>query len=157
MKNELETTIQNAQKITLGQVDNGMLATAVTCAESLAITRHGRVESYLVPKHVIDEMLLKNAVLECDNNRLLGEKVAESITVPKLSKSARSEMIKMMEGSTRNLSNLPKNQFFAGPSFSEMLERQWIRDWLKMSDAMTPQTYNSMMAGNRRFGLARTS
>lgn len=83
MKQNLETTIEHAQKITLGQVENGTLATAVTCAETLQIVRHGRVESYVVPKHLIDELLLKMAVLECDNKRLLGDRVAESIEVPK--------------------------------------------------------------------------
>lgn len=79
MSNELEQSIENAQKITLGQVDNGTLATAVTCAESLAIVRHGKVESYVVPKYLVDDFLMKVAVLECDNKRLLGERVAASI------------------------------------------------------------------------------
>ncbi|PJE55636.1 hypothetical protein [Marinomonas sp. BSi20584] len=83
MINNLENTLEHAQKITLGQVDNGTLATAVTCAETLQIVRHGIVESYVVPKHLIDDLLLKVDVLECDNKRLLGERVAESITVPK--------------------------------------------------------------------------
>ncbi len=83
MINNLETTLEHAQKITLGQVDNGTLATAVTFAETLQIVRHGIVESYVVPKHVIDEALLKMAVLECDYKRLLGERVAKSIEVPK--------------------------------------------------------------------------
>ena len=83
MINNLEATIEHAQKITLGQLDNGTLATAVTCADTLAIARHGRVESYVIPKHLIDEQLLKMAVLECDNKRLLGERVAASIEVPK--------------------------------------------------------------------------
>jgi hypothetical protein len=52
---------------------------------TLQIVRHGIVESYVIPKHLIDDMLLKMAVLECDNKRLLGEHVAESIEVPKLS------------------------------------------------------------------------
>lgn len=55
-----------AQKVTLGQVDNGMLATAVTCADTLAIVRHGRVESYVVPVHIIEDLLNGLAVLECD-------------------------------------------------------------------------------------------
>ncbi|MBJ7536977.1 hypothetical protein [Marinomonas transparens] len=80
--NNLETAIEQAQKITLGQIDNGTLATAVTCAETLAIARHGRVESYVIPKHVIDDVLLKMAVMDCDNKRLLGERVAESIEEP---------------------------------------------------------------------------
>ena len=83
MKHDIETTLEHAQKITLGQVDNGTLATAVTCAETLQIVRHGLVESYVIPKHLIDDLLLKVDVLECDNKRLLGERVAESITVPK--------------------------------------------------------------------------
>lgn len=104
MKHDLETTIEHAQKITLGQVDNGTLATAVTCAETLQIVRHGRVESYVIPKHLIDALLIENetlkwveeknkAIMEGDNEeleklreenkRLLGERVAESITVPK--------------------------------------------------------------------------
>ncbi|NLQ17574.1 hypothetical protein HGG82_08020 [Marinomonas sp. M1K-6] len=83
MINKLETTLEHAQKITLGQVDNGTLATAVNCADTLQIVRHGIVESYVVPKHLIDDLLLKVSVLECDNKRLLGERVAESITVPK--------------------------------------------------------------------------
>lgn len=82
MNNDLETIIENAQKITLGQVDNGTLATAVTCADTLAIARHGRVESYVVPKHLIDDLLMKVAVLESDNKRLLGERVEESLTIP---------------------------------------------------------------------------
>ncbi len=81
--NNLETTIELAQKITLGQIDNGTLATAVNCADTMQIVRHGRVVSYVVPKHIIDEALMKMAVLECDNKRLLGERVAASITVPK--------------------------------------------------------------------------
>tara|TARA_R110001583_G_scaffold115987_1_gene266610 strand:+ start:521 stop:994 length:474 start_codon:yes stop_codon:yes gene_type:complete len=80
---DLETTIEQAQKITLGQVDNGTLATAVNCADTLQIVRHGIVESYVIPKHLIDDMLMKMAVMECDNKRLLGERVAESIEVPK--------------------------------------------------------------------------
>ncbi len=83
MKQDIEKTIEHAQKITLGQIDNGTLATAVNCADTLAIARHGRVESYVIPKHLIDELLMKMAVLECDNKRLLGERVAESIPVPK--------------------------------------------------------------------------
>lgn len=83
--NKLETIIEHAQKITIGQVDNGTLATAVNCADTLQIVRHGRVESYVVPKHIIDEALMNMAVLECDNKRLLGERVAASIEVPKLS------------------------------------------------------------------------
>jgi len=83
MSNNLETTIEHAKKITLGQIDNGTLATAVNCADIIAIARHGRVESYVIPKHLIDELLLKVAVVECDNKRLLGERVAESIPVPK--------------------------------------------------------------------------
>ena len=79
--NLIEENIEQAQKITLGQVDNGTLATAVTCGETLAIARHGRVESYLVPKYLLDEALMKIAVLECDNKRLLGEKVEEPVTV----------------------------------------------------------------------------
>jgi hypothetical protein len=80
---DLETTIERAQKITLGQIDSGTLATAVNCADTMQIVRHGRVESYVVPKHIIDEALMKMAVLECDNKRLLGERVAASIQVPK--------------------------------------------------------------------------
>jgi len=68
--NALEIIIENAQTITLGQMDNGMLATAVNCAETIAIARHGRVESYVVPKHIIDQLLTKSAVLECENERL---------------------------------------------------------------------------------------
>ena len=82
---DLETTIEQAQKITLGQVDNGTLATAVNCADTLQIVRHGIVESYVIPKHLIDDLLLKMAVIECDNKHLLGEHVAASIEVPKLS------------------------------------------------------------------------
>ncbi|WP_392385087.1 hypothetical protein [Marinomonas primoryensis] len=82
--NNLETTIEQAQKITLGQVDNGTLATAVNCADTLQIVRHGIVESYVIPKHLIDDLLLKMAVLECDNKCLLGEHVVASIEVPKL-------------------------------------------------------------------------
>ncbi|RBO83414.1 hypothetical protein [Marinomonas aquiplantarum] len=85
MTDNLEITIEQAQKITLGQVDNGTLATAVTCADSLAIVRHGRVESYLVPKHTIDELLNRLAIIECENKHLLGEKVSQSIKVPTLS------------------------------------------------------------------------
>jgi hypothetical protein len=85
MKQDLETTIEKAQKITLGQVDYGTLATAVNCADTLQIVRHGIVESYVIPKHLIDDLLLKMAVIECDNKRLLGERVAASIEVPKLS------------------------------------------------------------------------
>jgi len=81
--NNLENTIEQAQKITLGQIDNGTLATVVNCADTVAIVRHGRVESYVMPKHLIDEILLKVAVVECDNKRLLGERVAGSIPVPK--------------------------------------------------------------------------
>lgn len=81
--NNLETTIERAQKITLGQIDNGTLATAVNCADTMQIVRHGRVESYVVPKHIIDEALMKMTVLECDNKRLLGERVATSVEVPK--------------------------------------------------------------------------
>lgn len=87
MKHDLETTLEHAQKITLGQVDNGTLATAVICAETLQIARHGIVESYVVPKHLIDDLLLKVSVLECDNKRLLGERVAKSIEVPEAPKS----------------------------------------------------------------------
>jgi hypothetical protein len=82
MNNDLETIIESAQKITLGQVDNGTLATAVTCADTLAIARHGRVESYVVPKHLIDDLLMKVSVLESDNKRLLGEHVEGSLTIP---------------------------------------------------------------------------
>lgn len=82
MKQDLETTIENAQKITIGQVDNGTLATAVNCADTLQIVRHGIVESYVIPKYLIDDLLLKMAVIECDNKRLLGERVAESIGLP---------------------------------------------------------------------------
>jgi hypothetical protein len=79
---DLETIIEHAQKITLGQVDNGTLATAVNCADTLQIVRHGIVESYVIPKHLIGDLLLKMAVIECDNKRLLGERVAESIELP---------------------------------------------------------------------------
>ena len=48
--------LAQAQKITLGQIDNGTLATAVNCAETIAVMRHGRVEAYLLPKHVIDAL-----------------------------------------------------------------------------------------------------
>jgi hypothetical protein len=51
---------------------------------TLQIVRHGIVESYVIPKHLIDDLLLKMAVLECDNKRLLGEHVVASIEVPKL-------------------------------------------------------------------------
>jgi hypothetical protein len=83
--NNLEIIIEQSQKITLGQIDNGTLATAVNCADTLQIVRHGIVESYVIPKHLIDDLLLKVAVIECDNKRLLGERVAASIEVPKLS------------------------------------------------------------------------
>lgn len=68
--NLIEENIEQAQKITLGQVDNGTLATAVTCGETLAIARHGRVESYLVPKHIIEELLNRVAAIECENQML---------------------------------------------------------------------------------------
>ncbi|MGO3406771.1 hypothetical protein [Marinomonas sp.] len=82
MESKIEQNIENAQRITLGQIDNGTLATAVNCADTIAIARHGRVESYVVPKQFIDEMLMKMAVLECGNKRLLGESAARSIEEP---------------------------------------------------------------------------
>ncbi len=71
MSEILEHTIDNAQKITLGQVDKGTLAFAVNNAETIAIMSHGRIESYVVPKKVIDELLMGVVVAESDLERVV--------------------------------------------------------------------------------------
>ena len=70
MSDELEHTIDNAQKIALGQVDNGTLATAVVNEDALAIMRHGKVEAYVVPKKVMSDLLMHMAVIQSDLDRV---------------------------------------------------------------------------------------
>lgn len=71
--NQLET----AQRITLGQVDQETITMAVECADSLAIVKHGRVGSYLVPAELMQSMI------EAHNTALgeMGKRVAESVPI----------------------------------------------------------------------------
>ncbi len=124
--NNLEATIEQAQKITIGQVDNGTLATAVNCADTLQIVRHGRVESYVIPKHLIDDLLLKMAVIECDNKRLLGERVAESIPVP----NARFYHDLMTDMDALKTDDLPKAIFEA--QYQQVFKSQRERESIEL-------------------------
>lgn len=71
--NQLET----AQRITLGQVDREAINMAVDCEDTLAIVKHGRVESYVVPADVMQSLI------EAHNTALkeMGQRVAKSVPI----------------------------------------------------------------------------
>ena len=73
MSEILEHTIDNAQKITLGQVDNGTLATAVVNEDALAIMRHGKVKAYVVPEQLMSDLLMHMTVIQSDLDRVLSD------------------------------------------------------------------------------------
>jgi hypothetical protein len=64
--NQIVTAIETAPRVTLGQVDNALLSTMVQCGDSLAITRYGRVEAYVLPVDHAQDLANSMAVLECE-------------------------------------------------------------------------------------------
>lgn len=79
MPHNLINQLETAQRITLGQVDQESITMAVECSDSLAIVKHGRVESYLVPAE------LMQSLIDAHNMALgeMGRRVADSVPLEK--------------------------------------------------------------------------